>query len=358
MERGVFGVKSILFTALVALFCCLRLAAQSNQTALRIHPVDETGNPIAVSKAEIYLDLWGGGEKVPLAVDEEGVRVPLDRQWLCKTRPASCDDEFAEGRLVLYADGYVPVASSSFLWLGSVETPGAVPQSAVRIEFLSGAWMHLSQGESKELTVPFRRPQPRKLRFLNQAGEPVPGVGFRYSLLLAISNQCESMAGELLAEGSSDQAGEAVVPDADGELAFEFTKAHYVLVHPQYPDHPMRFTGLFSGSLNAVNLREMERRPLHFQITGSENRAGLALSACRAACACGPCCSQLAESDAEGRIELEDFYPEEYGRLSLLDRQGRILWQSTPRTIVADPVMIELPKRIPVLSEPVPLERR
>jgi hypothetical protein len=351
-------VKRNWLICLLALFCCRGLGAQSSPTELRIHPVDESGNPIAVSRTEIYLDLGTGGEKVALAADSGGIRVPLDREWLCTTQPASCDDEFAAARLVLHAEGYAPVASNSFLWLGSVETPGAAPQTAVQIEFLSGAWMHLAQGESKELTVPFRRPARRTLHFLNQAGEPVAGVGLRYSLLLGSSDSCDSVEGELLAEGSSDQDGEIIVPDADGELDFEFTKAHTVLLHPQYPDQPMRLTGLFSAPLDTVIFRELERRPLHIQITGSGEPSGMVLSACRAACPCGACCGRMAESDAGGRIDLEDFYPEEYDRLTLLDRSGQMVWQSTPRTLVTDPVVIELPKTTPVLSEPLPLERR
>ncbi|MBI2819822.1 MAG: hypothetical protein HYX73_07570 [Acidobacteria bacterium] len=120
----------------------------------------------------------------------------------------------------------------------------------------------------------------------------------------------------------------------------------------------MRFTGSFSGPVNVVILREMEHRPLHLQITGSEDVSGLVLSACLAACPCGACCGQIAESAAAGRIEVEDFYPEEYDRLTLLDRQGQTVWQSTTRTLLTDPVLIQLPKTSPVLSEPVPLQRQ
>ena len=84
----------------------------------------------------------------------------------------------------------------------------------------------------------------------------------------------------------------------------------------------------------------------------------MTLSACMTACPCGACCGKIAQSDANGRVELEAFYPEEYERLMLLDRQGQTVWQSSPRTLVADPVVIELPKTSPVLSEPVPLQRR
>jgi len=353
-----FFVKPLLRIAPLALCYCLGFGAQSNRTELRIHPVDESGNPVRLAQAEIYLDFWGGGERISVPADETGVSVTLDRSWLCSARPARCDDQFVEARLILQAEGYAPVVSKPFLWMGGVETPGGPPKSSVDIEFLSGAWMHLEQGESKQLTVPFRRPVERTLRFLNPAGQPVPGVGVRYSLLLASSNHCGSVEGELLAEGSSNEAGEFNVPDADAELAFEFTKAHHVLLNPQDPDQPMHFTGLFPGSLNTVSLREMERRPLHLQITGLEDVSGLTLSACMAACPCGACCGQIAESDAEGRIELEEFYPEEYERLTLLDRRGQAVWQSTPRTLGDGPMVIDLPKTSPVLSEPVPLQRR
>jgi len=351
-------VKPFWRTAALALLCCIRLFAQTAPTELHIHPVDESGSPITISQAEVYLDLWGGSEKIAVPFDETGVRVPLDRSWLCSARPASCDDQFTAARVILQAEGYAPVASGAFLWMGGVETPGGAPRRAVDISFLSGAWMHLERGETKDLTVPFRKPLGRRLRFLNQAGQPVPGVGLRVSLLLESSNHCGSTEAVRFTEGASDEAGELSVTDADAELAFEFSKSHHVLLNPQNSDEPMRFTGMYSGPLNVVLLRELERRPLHLEITGAEDVSGLALSACMAACPCGACCGQIAASDAGGRIELETFYPEEYERLTLLNQQGQTVWQGNPRTLTGDPVRIELPRTSPVLSRPVPLERR
>jgi hypothetical protein len=179
----------------------------------------------------------------------------------------------------------------------------------------------------------------------------------RVSLLLATSNHCGNIEGEVLAEGISDEAGSIRVPDADAQLVFEMTKEHYSLLNPQYADMPMRITAMYSSPVNVVLLRQMDLRPLHLQITGSEDVSGMTLSACLAACPCGACCGILAESDAEGRIAIEDFYPEEYERLMLLDPEGLAVWQSTTRTLAGDPVVIELPKTPPVLSRPVPLGR-
>ena len=75
-------MKRLLLTAPLALFCCLGLGAQSNPTELRIHPVDESGNPIQVSRAEIYLDLWGGGEKISVPFDEsDGFQAAVDPEF-------------------------------------------------------------------------------------------------------------------------------------------------------------------------------------------------------------------------------------------------------------------------------------
>ncbi|MBI4479316.1 MAG: hypothetical protein HY651_04775 [Acidobacteria bacterium] len=335
----------------------LGLLAQATPTELRIHPVDESGNPVRISRAEIYLDLWGEGEKVSVPVEEAGVRVSLDRAWLCDARPASCEDPFVEGRLILRAEGYAPVVSRAFLWMEGVETPGDSPQSSVDVRFLSGAWMHLERGESKELTVSFRRPAERRLRFVDQTGGPVAGVGVRASLYLASSNHCGGSEGEEILEATSGPDGEITIPDADAEYAFELTKAHHMLINPQAPDYPMRASAVLSQPLSVVLLRQLEKHPLHLQIAGSGDLSGLALSACVAACPCGACCAQIGTSDSTGRISIEDFYPEEFERLTLVDRQGRPLWQSSPRPLDGDPVVIQLPAAPLVLSEPVPLER-
>jgi hypothetical protein len=357
--------RHCLLAIALTLLASVGAAAQAIPTELRIHPVDEAGNAVAVTKAEIYLDFWGGGEKITLPIEAGSVRLPLDRDWLCDQKAALCEDLFVAARLILLADGYAPVASEAFLWMGGVETPGGPPQTSVEIRFMSGAWMPVSQGESKEVTVPFRRPVQRALQFLNAAGEPVPGVQVRISLLLATTNHCGSIEGELLSEGATDELGAITVPDADAQLVFEMTKEHFVLLNPQYADSPMRLTAMYASPVNVVLLRRLEPRPLHLQLTGSQGAAavssvpvsGMTLSACLAACPCGACCGSLAESDSVGRIAIEDFYPEEWERLMLLDREGRTVWQSTPRTLVDDPVVIELPKAPPVLTRPVPLGR-
>ncbi|HWP83832.1 MAG TPA: hypothetical protein VNN17_01460 [Terriglobia bacterium] len=344
--------------ACAALFLRTALGAQNAATELRIHPADEAGQPARLSKAELYLDVWGGGERIALAPDEAGVRVPLDRSWLCSERPALCQDQYVEGRVLLQAQAFAPVVSGSFLWMGSVETPGEEPRTVVTVTFLNGAWMSVAQGESKQLTIPLRRPRPRKLRFVNPAGEPVAGVRVRASLLLAASNPCGSVEGEPLAEGLSDAAGEFIFPDADAVYSFELAKAHHALADPQEPDQNMRIIGAPSGPVSTVVLRELEKRPLQFRITGGENLAGLQLSACRTACSCGACCGTLGESDDQGRIDIEDFHPEEYERLTLTDREGRQVWQSAPRALPDGPIVIQMPKVPPELRAPVPLERR
>ncbi|MBI3934301.1 MAG: hypothetical protein HY316_06385 [Acidobacteria bacterium] len=357
-RKGVLAVKCRFLTVAVPLIFGVAIFAQSPPTELRIHAVDESGQPLALSRAEIYLDLGGGGEKTAVLFDESEVRVPLDRSWLCGARPASCEDQFVEGRLLLHAEGYAPVVSRAFLWMGGVDTPGEAPRTSVDVRFVSGAWMHLEQSESRDLTLAFRRPQPRQLRFLNQTGEAVAGVGVRAYLLFAGSNHCGSTERELLAEGVSNEAGEVTIPDADAEYDFELTKAHHILINPQHPDDPMRAAAVLSQGLSAVLLRQLEKRPLHLQISGSDDLSGMELSACVAACPCGACCETLGESDATGRIDVDDFYPDEFERLTLLDRRGQPVWQGTPRTLdEADPILIQLPKTQPVLSAPVPLER-
>jgi hypothetical protein len=365
-------MKHSLLAPLLALVLCSGTMAQTAATELRIHPVDEAGNAVPLSRAELYIDFWGGGETTTLTVDANGVHVPLDRAWLCDHWRDLCQDQFVEARVILrpagsalppagsalQAAGYAPVVSRFFLWMGGLEDPGDTPLHTATVRFTSGPWMPVKEGETADLTLTMRHPALRKLRFLNQRAEAVPGVSARISLLLAESNHCGVLEGDLIAEATSDDAGEITVPDADAEYVFELGKAHHVLAKPPDADYPMRFSATFTGADAGVVLRELEKQPMHLQFIGRDDLPDLSLTACVAACPCGACCGQIAKSDASGHVDVEDFYPEEYERMTLIDMQGRELWSGSPRTVDDQHSVIQLPKTPPPpLAAPVPLAK-
>lgn len=59
-------VRCAFVFAQIAIFACASLPAQAPATELRIRPLDESGRPLQLSRADLHLDIWGGGRLIPL----------------------------------------------------------------------------------------------------------------------------------------------------------------------------------------------------------------------------------------------------------------------------------------------------
>src|SRR5512144_639240 len=106
-------------TLLLATFC-LFASGNATSTELWIQPRDESGKMLRLSRAELYLDIWGHGNNVTLLQNERGVRLPLDRSWPCSAWQVVCDpNALWSARLIMMAEGYAPVTSRVFYPLGT-----------------------------------------------------------------------------------------------------------------------------------------------------------------------------------------------------------------------------------------------
>lgn len=320
-----------MFAQVVILICAL-LQARDLSTELRIQPLDEAGRPLQLARADLHIDIWGGGRMIPLPHRDGRVVVHLERSWLCGSWPEACRDNFVKARLILQADGLAPVSSQNFVWLGGIESPGDAPRTSVEIELPGSAVMRVNEGESRDAVLRLRRPERRTVRITDDRAQPLAEVGVRASIFLANSNHCGATEGELLFAGKTNAAGEVTVSDADVEYAFEFTNPHYALLKPENAAYPLRMIARLTEPLTVVVLRALEKRPLLLEVTAGGRRPGVGLSlrACNAACPCGTCCGQLAESDASGRLFIQEFYPEEFDRLELVDHSEQVLWEAKP----------------------------
>ena len=303
---------------------CAQLQERAAPTLLRIQPLDERGSPVRLSRAELYVDWWGHGQNISIPRTERGIELRLDRSWLCDQWPDGCKDEQLKARLILEADGYAPVVSKAFVWLGAW----------VDFQFPRSAAIRIREAESKETVVQLRRKGRRVLRLLDENGHHLPGVVVQASAFFASSNHCGAIEGDRLHRGATNSAGEIVVPDADAEYAFEFNKPHYALLKPASDAYPMQLVTELTAPVTTVVLRERERRPLRMEITGNRpESANLFVMACMAACPCGACCGSLGVLDARGRLQVEAFYPEEYDRLELRDESETVYWKGSPKDV-------------------------
>jgi hypothetical protein len=273
----------------------------------------------------------GSGEAVPLERHAKGARLDLDRAWVCRAAPSFCAVPFLNARVILEAEGYAPVTSTEFVWLGGISSPSEKPREWVSLGFQNHPPIRLTPGISRSLTIRFRRPQPRTLRIVNPDGAPLPGVSVTAFILLAQSNHMGHPEGDLVVDRKrTDAAGEVSVPDADAEFALLLYKPHYVRKAPGELALVRRLT----LPVTTVRLRKMARRPLRLDVQrDGVPQAGLTVEACVAACGGGPCCGRIAVTDAFGRIDEREFYPEEQEVIRVLSDDGAVLWSADPRRL-------------------------
>jgi len=314
---------------------CLVPGQSKADTELWIRPQDETGRTIRLTRAEVYLDIWGHGQNVALAQTERGVRLPLDRDWPCTAWPDICGKQILWGaRLILQADGFAPVTSRTFLPIGAENAagrPAGTSADTVSIEFDGIAPVQLREGESREVVVAFRRPAPRTLRIVDERGAGLPGVDVVDKLLFARSNHCGAMEGEVLASGKTDAAGEVRIPDVNGECAFEMENLrHYALRESPFAEVPLLAVREPRSQVTTIVLRALKKEMLRleFRIAGIP-AAGMRLISCLSHC-CGACCGTVeGETAPDGRVVVKDFYAEEY-HLILQEGEDKTIWQGNP----------------------------
>ncbi len=325
-------LRGLLLIRLLLVLCTLSME-RALSTELWIQPRDESNRPLRLSRVEVYLDIWGHGNLVPLVQNERGVKLPLDRSWPCSAWSEVCTQNALWGaRLILQAEGYAPVTSLQFYPLGtqSLATGNpTTPVDTVVVKFEGIPEVRIREGETKELVLPFRRPVPRKVRVVDEHGNPVTGVRLWNQLLFAQSNHCGAVEGDMLVQGETDASGELKLPDVNGECAFSMEDLrHYSLQGSRRAVVPIVAIRQLQAPITTIVLRALEKRSV-LQLEFTDNgppAANLQLITCYNV-ACGAGCGTVeGETDQNGRVLLKDYYPEEM-YLILRDHSDKVIWQ-------------------------------
>lgn len=286
--------------------------------------------------------LGGGTGGLKLAIGEPLV-LPLDTEWLRSRWPERFQDMSAV-YLYFKADGYTAIRSEKFLWIGSHGPPFGPRVNEAEITFIGRKPVIVTEGQSAEIEVVFRRPKERFLRLIDDEGKPVPGVKISSYMYWSDENHCGGLSGaDPIGSSESDQDGRVAIPDGDFQYAFVFEKRLYVLNEPDaWPYLPPRLITYLSKPETTLKMRRWQQRPLEMVVTANAKpAAGLIVGGCLAGCSCGACCGQLAQrsldkttrtkTDGNGKFQMTDFYPEEFERVYLLSAEDKEIWAEDPR---------------------------
>jgi hypothetical protein len=269
--------------------------------------------------------------------------VLLDSEWLASRWPERFQD-LAGVFLYFTAEGYASISSEEFHWIGSQGPPYGTRMYEAVITFPGRESIIVKEGQSVEVNLVFRRPKPRSLRLIDDQRDPVPDVKVSIYMFWSAYNHCGTLGGaDPIGSAASDQDGRVSVPDGDFEYAFEFEKRLYVLNEPgTMPYIPPRLFTHLSKSETTVKMHRWKRRTLEMIVTADGRAAkGLIVGGCLADCPCGACCGPLARSrpdgrtrtdtDDDGNFQMQDFYPEEFERIILIEDENKEIWSEDPR---------------------------
>lgn len=323
-----------IFRPLVLVAALGAAALPAAPTELLIRAVDESGRPVQLTRADVYFDVWGGGDVTRLAHSGSGnsVRVELDRAAACTPEPALCANHPTfQARLLLEAEGLAPISSELFDWM--VDPLGG-PTPPVSIRFPRNGPLVLERGERRDVTLIFRKTQPRSLHLVDPAGAPVPGVRVSLRNVFAASNHMGVFEGDvLIGDSATDPQGRIAIPDGDIEYGIEVHKKHWSLARPAFFSNTLATR--INGPVVTLVMRPHARRPLQLAFVRNGNPAAkLDVQACVAVCS-GACCGPIGTTDARGRLLVQEFYPEEYERVLVPapnDPYNRNpIWEMDPR---------------------------
>jgi hypothetical protein len=299
---------------------------------------DEDGKPVRVSKAELLLVAWGDAERIELGRDISELRLTMDGEWLEQRWNRLKDMETAY--LLFHAEGYVPVRSEPFRWIGSRGGSFGERVAKTKIMLLM-YWIDVIVEEGKDavLGVYFRKPRDRYLRFVDDEGIPVKDVKVSSYIYWSSSNHCGHLSGaDPLGDGVSDSEGRLKIPDGDIEYAFKIDKHHYWLKNPKSPAFPERLVTHLQSDETTVELHRLSKGTLSLRVfENGKPAAGKVLLGTLTACPCGACSGPVDmrnmgnKTDENGRLIIEDFYPEEWESVFFLsEKDDTILWKWMP----------------------------
>ena len=307
-------------------------------TTLDLDFVDTDGQPVRLASAELLLVAWGATDRVALETSADGLSLALDADWL-RSRWNRFDDQ--EGvYLYLQAPPLAALQSHRFTWLGAGKHAGTVT-----IAFPRGQEVAVDEGVNASMTVVFRTTAPRRVRVAYPDGRPRPGMAINAFMFWSQSNHCAVLAGgEPLGSFVANTDGWIEVPDGDFEYAFElgrgFTRDHVFLNEGRY-ERERLVTRLLQPDTDVV-VHQFPVRPLEMRVWCSDEPAsGIFLHAHMANCPCGACSRPLGQTDETGRIRLDEFRPEEWAWVWLVDGDTEY-WRTAPTAWSSGNVEVKL----------------
>lgn len=340
--------------------CCAMLllslvASPVHATDVRIRFKGPRLVPVVIEKAELHLAGWGWAETMPLAIEEgNSVRVSFDSP---RARAERVDgyENVESVQLYIQARHLAPVMSEPFEWVGS-----RLGGASTTVDFRNGQSVVVAAGDSKTLTVRLRYPRSRALRFLDEAGLPVRDLEVEVSRFLGNSNHCGFPAGEPLRSGKTDDTGTFAVPDGDFRYAVELPgwgQGFDFVSPPQESSiRPMVYsTMLLTAPETVIRLRRFKPIRLSLRLfVGDKPAGGVVVSDGTNCGVCGACWGGLGETDAEGRLVVEDFYPDESDGICIADDQAQMLWGRASKELTDEPIEVRLPADAKPGTEAIP----
>ena len=298
---------------LAAVLFLLLAPAGAKATELRIR-VD----PARVERAELLVVAWGSAERYPLetAFDEAGrqyVRLPLDSDWL-EARWSRFPDMLAAYVHLRFYGPFVAIRSERFVWVGMRDAPDGPPAGAFDIDFGRGRRVRVTPGDTREIALAPRQPEARQIRLVDEGGRPVTDALVSAYMFWSDSNHCGVLAGgdPLVRLVRPNASGIVTLPDGDFEYTIEVSGPSMRVIDPATNDFGVFRTHLPTAE-RVVRIHRLRRQPLSMRITvGAAPGKHVPVSGTAARCACGACSGMIAMADEEGRLRIDDFYPEEY----------------------------------------------
>lgn len=317
--------------------CGPALAAQ-----LTVQVFGPAGEPVPIRYAELLLVAWGDAQRIKLPAVRNVLALDLSPAWLASRWSRMVDMESVS--IHIQADGYTAILSEPFAWLGSGTLGGAVGVQETTVDFRQGSTLTLHAGESGELLVTLRTAGRRRLRFVDEEGLPAAGMKVKVSMFWSSSNHCGFLGGaDPLFQGPTDEDGAAVVADGDFPYAVELETDGFILRDPPDPFFRKRFVAPLSSLPTTFVVHRFAKRPLSMRVTRQGRPVVQAiLMTVLADCWCAACGGPLGATDQEGRIELQDFYPEQYQEFWLM-YEGSQIWRSTSADLPIGEITVDAP---------------
>ena len=282
--------------------------------------VDTDGHRVQVSKAELLLVAWAETERIELETSPGGLTLLLEPDWL-RSRWSRFDDQEAV-YLYLQSPPLAAIRSHRFRW--PVISGYGVPT----VIAFPGGRQAVVKDIDVSMTLAFRPAGVRSVRIVDPRGMPLRDVAVGVSMFWSDYNRCVHMTGsEWLGNGVTNAEGLIEVPDGDFEYVLSLGRFTHEFVEGDRRV-PWRLRTHLTEATTEVRAREFAVETLEMRVLrGDEPAASVHLRGYLASCPCGACDGPLGTADETGRIRVDDYRPDQFDRIWLVD-DGETVWES------------------------------